>query len=101
MTEREALEQSLAELETQVRKHQQIVQSVIEKTPPENGCIWTECHHQQVLLNLLVETIQVIDETRKSFKSKQLELLRKRLLQVMTDETRCAHSQNRLVHLGG
>lgn len=91
MTDQELLIQSLTELEDQVSRHRQLVQAVADHRPLESSCIWSDCHHQQVLLNLVVETVQVLDETRKSFKSKQLEQLRKKLLQVLTAETRCSH----------
>jgi hypothetical protein len=36
---------------------------------------------------MIVETVQVLDETRKAFKSKQLEQLRKRLLAALNAKT--------------
>ena len=86
---RELLEHSLADLQAQVQKHRQLMWAVLEGEPLKNSCVWSDCHHQQLLLSLVVETVQVLDETRKAFKSRQLEQLRKRLLQVLTDETRC------------
>ena len=94
------MERSLTELTQQVQKHQQLVKTVMEGCSLPQGCVWNDCHHQQTLLNLIVETVQVLDETRKSFKSKQLEQLRKRLLTVLKQETDCC-SHKDLVHLAG
>ncbi len=98
MTDKELMERSLAELTEQVQKHQQLVKTVLEGQSLPRGCVWNDCHHQQALLKLIVETVQVLDETRKSFKSKQLEQLRKRLLSVLKQETDCC-SQKEFVQL--
>jgi hypothetical protein len=86
---RELLQQSWTDLQTQVQKHEQLMRAVLEDSPLKDTCLWSDCRHQQLLLNLVVEAVQVLDDTRKAFKSKQLEQLRKRLLQVLTEETRC------------
>jgi hypothetical protein len=39
-------------------------------------------------MGLALETVRVLDETRKAFKSKQLEGLRKDLLRVLAEEVR-------------
>jgi len=98
MTEKELMERSLKELAEQVQKHQQLVKTVIEGRALPQGCVWNDCHHQHMLLNLILETVQVLDETRRSFKSKQLEQLRKRLLAVLNQESRCS-SQKGLLQL--
>ena len=94
MTDKEVMERSLAELTAELEKHKILVNTVLEGASLPKGCVWSDCHHQQTLLNLLVETVQVLDETRKSFKSKQLEQLRKRLLVVLDSETRCTPSKS-------
>ena len=47
-------------------------------------CLW-DCAHKQVLKWISMESITVFEDTRKSFKSKQLEELRKKLLRVLTE----------------
>jgi len=42
-------------------------------------CGGVDCPHRQALRNVLCETIEALEQTRKSFKSKQIEALRKRL----------------------
>ena len=91
MTDRDLVEHSLADLRTQVEKHQQLMEMLFEGRPPEKMvCFWNECPHYQAMVNLVVETVQVLDETRKAFKSKQLEELRKRLLGMLSSEANCS-----------
>lgn len=99
VTAHETLRHSIEELEMQLNKHRQVLESVLENRSLKSKCIWSDCHHQQMLLSLLVESVQVLDETRKSFKSKQLEQLRKKLLQVLTEVTDCSHAQKSAAQL--
>jgi len=41
--------------------------------------------HKHRLKGMLLETIQVLEESRKAFKSKQLEMLRKKLIKVLAE----------------
>ncbi len=94
MTQRELLEHSLAELRLQVEKHSCLMRKAFDgRALDDSECMWGECRHQHILFSLLVETVQTLDETRKAFKSKQLEQLRKRLLDVLTQE-----ANNQLIH---
>ncbi len=87
MTQRELFEHSLAELQLQVTKHAKLAEVAFEGRQPEDlKCVWSCCPHQRMLYKLLLETVQALDETRKSFKSKPLEQLRKRLLEALTQE---------------
>ncbi|MBN1545500.1 MAG: hypothetical protein JW902_02455 [Syntrophaceae bacterium] len=45
------------------------------------------CPYKQRLKETLLETVQVLEESRKAFKSKQLEALRKRLIEVLVEIT--------------
>jgi hypothetical protein len=87
MTDRDLVEHSLADLQAQVEKHQQLIETLFEGRPPEETvCFWNECPHYRTMVDLVVETVQVLDETRKAFKSRQLEELRKRLLGMLSSE---------------
>jgi hypothetical protein len=86
MTEKEIVLRSLTELAAEVEKHRRLVKTVLQGESLPEACLWNECHHQKVLIGLIAETVQVLEETRKSFKSRQLEQLRKRLLEVLHDE---------------
>lgn len=95
MTTNELLEQSFAELQAQVKKHHEIMRLVANGGSPSRCCALNACPHEQMLRNLIVETVQVLEETRKAFKSKQLEHLRKRLLQALTQEPGHKPAHNR------
>ncbi len=87
MTHRELFEHSLAELQLQVAKHAKLAEVAFEGRQPDNlQCVWSCCPHQRMLNKLLLETVQALDDTRKSFKSRQLEQLRKRLLDALSQE---------------
>jgi hypothetical protein len=87
MTQRELFEHSLAELQLQVEKHAKLAEVAFEGRQPKNlKCVWSCCPHQRMLYKLLLETVQALDDTRKAFKSRQLEQLRKRLLEALSQE---------------
>ena len=49
-----------------------------------NRCV-IHCPHKQCLKETLLEVIGVLEDTRKAFKSKQLEGLRKKLVRILAD----------------
>lgn len=53
-------------------------------TPVLNQCV-SVCPHKQRLKETLLETIQVLEESKKAFKSKRLEMLRKKLIEVLAE----------------
>ena len=50
-----------------------------------NTCPLMDCPHRRRLKATLKETITVLEESRKAFKSKQLEALRKKLIGVLAE----------------
>jgi len=86
---REILERSLADLRSQVDRHQQCLRMLAsdEPAPLPSGCIRCDCRHRRRLCQVLLEAVRVLEDTRKSFKSKQLEGLRKEFLRVLQEET--------------
>ncbi|MBW2039272.1 MAG: hypothetical protein JRI46_06715 [Deltaproteobacteria bacterium] len=50
---------------------------------PADLCSLLDCPHRRLLRQVLTETIEVLEETKKAFKSKRLEGLRKRLMDVL------------------
>jgi hypothetical protein len=86
VTEHELLQRSRQELEAQINRHWQLVEAVMDRRPLPLLCLGSPCRHRHVLLRTLFETVQVLEESRKAFKSRQLEKLRKRLLQILADE---------------
>lgn len=85
MSQRELLEKNLEEIRSQLEKHQRMVEIMLDGGTLDAQC-QNHCRHQQQLFCLLAETVQVLDETRKAFKSKSLEQLRVRLLRAMAEE---------------
>ena len=49
-------------------------------------CILLDCPHKRKFRQTLMDVIKVLEGTRKSFKSKQLEVLRKRLIGVLAED---------------
>ncbi|MFP4396834.1 MAG: hypothetical protein ACLFN6_06815 [Desulfonatronovibrio sp.] len=57
----------------------------IEKSSSFNKGLSFEDKRSQVLVNALGETISVLEQSKKSFKSKQLECLRQKLQGILLD----------------
>ena len=55
----------------------------------KNGFAWDAngCRHREILRHTLADAIEVLEATRKSFKSKQIEALRKKLTKVLIEES--------------
>lgn len=52
--------------------------------PVLRRCV-SSCPHKQKLKETLLETIQVLEESKRAFKSRQLEELRKKLIGVLAE----------------
>lgn len=98
MTQRELFERSLAELHAQLEKHQELMQAAFDGGCLDKQCVWNGCQHQHALVSVLVETVQVLEETRKAFKSKQLEQLRNRLMKVLADQATNQAAAGKALH---
>jgi len=59
----------------------------IKSPPPMNTCSTPDCQHKRLFYRVLLETIEVLEETKKSFKSKKLEELRKKLTDLLKETT--------------
>ena len=55
------------------------------KEYPVELCSFMDCPHRKLLRQVLAETIEVLEETKKAFKSKRLEELRKRLMNLLIE----------------
>jgi hypothetical protein len=91
MATSELLEQSLADLEGQIERHRKILHAVVEGRPgtAEADC-GAGCRHQRKLCAVLLDAISAMDETRKAFKSRQLENLRKEFSRLLREELKSA-----------
>ena len=92
MATSELLEQSLADLESQMERHRKILHAVVEGRPEmaEADCGSAGCRHRRKLCSVLLDAIAAMDETRKAFKSRQLENLRKEFARLLQEELKSA-----------
>ena len=88
MTIHEALSRSADELQQQLEEHRRMLSLACKggdggeiTLPFRSGGNSEYCKVKQTL----AETIEVLEATRKSFKSKQLEQLRRRLVRVLAE----------------
>jgi hypothetical protein len=52
-----------------------------------SACDVNGCRHREILRHTLADAIEVLESTRKAFKSKQIEALRKKLTKVLIEES--------------
>ncbi len=85
----EIIDRSTSDLHNRVDMQRHILKTVIEKKINRAeicpDCIFSDCPYKKRLKEVLTETIGVLEDTKKAFKSKRLELLRKRLMQVLQE----------------
>lgn len=86
MTAYELLTKNLEDIHVMLKDHGCLLNCLKEgcDTPVLRQCV-SVCPHKQKLKETLLETIQVLEESRKAFKSKQLEALRKKLIEVLAE----------------
>jgi len=86
MTALEALARSIQDIEARVRQHEWLLRCLNEGSEEEIlRCCTVNCPHKELLKKTLLETVETLEESRKSFKSRRLEILRKRLLGVLAE----------------
>ena len=85
-----ALNKSVQELQQGIDTHTCLIASILGKDVDQrnlkvlmDGCPWKS--REILMKEAIKEAIDVLDESRQSFKSKRLEALRKRLTQVLID----------------
>jgi hypothetical protein len=86
MTAHEALTTSIKEIRTMVEEHQRLLQHLEggrEKPAPD--CSVIGCSHNRTLKTILLEVVEVLENSRKAFKSKELEALRRKLIKVLAE----------------
>jgi hypothetical protein len=82
---RDAILRSAETLEERLREHRRLLAQAGEEGAVFDGCFFTDCPHRRKLRATLLEAIETLEETRRAFKSKQLEALRKKLLAVLAE----------------
>ncbi len=82
------IEKCARDLHDRVDMQQHVLLTVLGKIkspPPIDPCSTPDCPHKKLFCRVLLETIDVLEETKKSFKSKRLEELRKRLTDLLKE----------------
>ena len=87
----EIIDRSTEDLHNRIDMQRHILTTIIEKKIKGSeicpDCIFSDCSYKKRLGEVLTETIEVLEDTKKAFKSKRLEALRKRLTQVLVESS--------------
>jgi hypothetical protein len=87
MTVQQALHQSALEICQKAEAHRELLARNEEGGDASTDrCPLVDCPHRRTLRRVVAETVAVLEETRKSFKSKRLEALRKELIGVLAED---------------
>jgi len=89
MNLQEAVNRSTDELQRRLEEHRRLLNQVLGEGIGDidtETCLLLDCVHRRRLRQLVVETVEVLEETRKAFKSRQLEVLRRKLLRTLAEE---------------
>jgi len=84
----EIIYKNTEELHQKIDMHRYLMATVFDKKINEkrlNNIILPNSHRELQLKEAMKDTIEVLEETRKAFKSKRLEVLRKNLLKLLTE----------------
>ena len=83
----ELVKVSARELQERIDEHCRLLAGTMNHCKAElDTCNLLDCPHRRKLVGTLVETIRVLEETRRAFKSRRLEVLRKRLMDVLVEQ---------------
>lgn len=87
MSAREALEKSVRDLQARLREHERLIECLQEGSGGSAviACLSFDCRHAALLRETLVEAIDVLEDSRRTFKSPRLEALRKKLIRVLAE----------------
>jgi len=82
-----ALTRGLEDVREILAEHQEVLRRIGEGED-EHGLerCPIDCPHRTKLREVLLETIERLEESRKSFKSRQLEELRKKLIRILAED---------------
>ena len=87
MTQAEVLNKSAEEALQAVERHRDLLRAVRQTGETcMDACLVSDCPHRRKLRETLLDTVETLEQTRKAFKSKQLEILRKRLIGVLAED---------------
>lgn len=84
-----AIDVSTKELHQRIDMHRYLMARILEQRLSSETikqiCLPTDCPDKNRLKEAVREAIEVLEESRKAFKSKRLEALRKKLTQVLIE----------------
>jgi len=84
----EVIDKSTEELHQKIDMHRYLIATILDKKIGEkrlNHVLLPNSHCELRLKKAIKETIDVLENTRKAFKSKRLEALRKKLTEVLIE----------------
>ncbi len=86
MTVYESLIENFKDIQIMLKDHERLLSSLKKEDNKLvlKRCVST-CPHKRKLKEVLLESIQVLEESKKAFKSKQLETLRKKLTRILAE----------------
>ena len=83
------IDNSTKDLHNRIDLQRHILAAVIEKKIKGlqicPDCISLDCPHKKRLREVLTDVIWILEDTKKAFKSKRLEMLRKKLIRVLAE----------------
>lgn len=85
------LARTVTELEARLAEQRALLRALLDAEGPlaaaanRPACHYLDCPRLRGMRHALVDAVQVLEETRRSFKSRQLEALRRRLVAVLVD----------------
>jgi hypothetical protein len=89
MTTIDILKASAMDLQRRAEEHRRMIAVAIEKNDVKgvfDACHLLDCSHKQDLKQILLEAISVLEDTRRAFKSRQLEALRRKMIRILAEQ---------------
>lgn len=88
MNTRQQLEKSIQEIKTKIEQHERLLIGLKGGMNRENQDLNSTLYTDgRGLKGILLEAIEALENSRKAFKSKELETLRKKLIKALADCT--------------
>ncbi|MCK9230670.1 MAG: hypothetical protein M0Q23_05060 [Syntrophales bacterium] len=82
----EAVSNSIRNIETRFKEHERLLECLREGDEGTvAACLSPDCRHSIVMREILLEVIEVLEDSRKAFKSLRLEALRKKLIRILAE----------------
>ena len=86
MNVQEALSSNIRNIEMRLKEHERLLECLREGDEGTvTACLSLDCRHSIVMRETLLEVIEVLEDSRKAFKSPRLEALRKKLIRILAE----------------